>query len=490
MPLQGRLSRRLTKNMDLLRATMGIGESFDVLERRLRVAEKEAALVWIDGLVNDLAFQRLIDRLLVLNQGDLAPDPARRLIKELLNYADVQPVRDYGELITEVLAGQVAMLVDGDDEAVLVDMREYPCRIPDEPDLERVIRGSRDGMVETLISNTVLIRRRLRDPSLRVEAIRVGRRSKTDIALLYLKDVADLRLVNKVKKQIEEIQTDALPMAEKTVEEFLTGPSSWWNPFPKVRFTERPDVAAVHLLEGHLIIVVDTSPSVMILPATLFHHLQHVEEYRENTLAGVYTRWVRFLGIVASLIIPPLWVGLALRPELPEFLRFIGPREPGRIPLLVQFFIAEIGVDLIRIALIHTPTALATALGFIGAILLGQIAIDVGLLHAETILYVVLAALGTFATPSVEFGSAIRLSRLALLGLVGLVGLGGLAGGIVALAVFLSLTRSFGVPYLWPLVPLDLKALKSVLVRRPIPVDEMRPSVLCPQEKDQQPDRS
>jgi stage V sporulation protein AF len=482
------MSRRLGKNMELLTQTMGIGESFDLWERRLKIAQKDAALIWVDGLINDLALQRVIESLLKLKQGDLAPNPAERLMKEYLNYAEAKEVDTYDDLITEVLAGQVAILVDGDSHAVMVDVREYPGREPDEPDLERVVRGSRDGMVETLVLNTVLIRRRLRDPSFRAEAIRVGRRSKTDVAVIYLKDVCNLDLVKRVKDQIARIQTDAIPMAEKTVEEFLVGPWGWWNPFPRVRFTERPDVAAVHLLEGHVIVLVDTSPSVIILPATLFHHVQHAEEYRENTLVGVYIRWVRFLGIALSLVGPPLWVALALRPELlPEALDFIGPRREGNIPLLAQFFIAEVGVDLIRIALVHTPAALGTALGFIGAILLGQIAISVGLLASETILYVAVAALGTFGTPSLEFALAVKLSRLALLGAVGVFGILGLAGGLLALTVLLGFTRSFGVPYLWPLIPFDWAGLKSVLVRRPIPVDTGRPSALKPQEPDKAP---
>src|SRR5690606_7518880 len=214
------------------------------------------------------------------------------------------------DVVTAVLTSPVTLLVDGEEEAILIDARTYPGRQHEEPDVERVVRGSRDGFVETLIFNTALTRRRLRDPSLRMEYMQVGARSKTDICIAYLEDVADPELVETIRNTLSRIQVDGLTMAETGLEALLF--RRHWNPYPLVRFTERPDVAAVHLLEGHVLIYVDTSPSVMITPTTFFHHVQHAEEYRQKPGVGAFLRWVRFLGIGVSLFLVPLWYLFAL----------------------------------------------------------------------------------------------------------------------------------------------------------------------------------
>lgn len=477
------LSRKIEQNLDMLKENIGFGESFDALLREMKIGGRRAAVIWINGLVDNAALQRLVDRLLCLTVEDILPKPATRLILEQVNFAEAKAASDVATTTTRVLMGMAAILIDGDAEAVTVDVRRFPGRDPQEPDLEKVLRGPRDGFVETLIFNTALLRRRLRDPSLRLELLEIGRRSKTNVVVAYVKDVANLEIVARVKDLLERIDTDALPMAEKSLEEFLVGPRSWINPFPRVRYTERPDVAAVHLVEGHVVVMVDTSPSAMILPATFFHHVQHAEEYRENPAVGTYFRWVRFIAIAASLILPPAWVGLAARPDvLPPWLAFIGPKEPGKIPIWVQFLLAEIGLDIIRLSLIHTPSSLATSLGFIGTVLLGEVAARVGLFAFETVLYIALAALGTFATPSMEFALAVRIWRVVLLVMVAAFSLPGLAGGLIFLLLMLATTRSFGVPYLWPLVPLDWDALKSILVRYPIPAHWGRPRALKPQD--------
>jgi len=365
-------------------------------------------------------------------------------------------------------------------------LARYPARGPEEPDIERVVRGSRDGFTETILFNTALIRRRLRDPRLRTELLTAGTRSKTDICVAYIQDVANPELLQTIKDRIKDIAIDGLPMAEKSVEEFIT--TGNWNPLPQVRYTERPDVAAVHLLEGHILVIVDTSPSVIIAPATYFHHLQHAEEYRQNAAVGAWLRWVRFIGVMASIFLLPLWYLLATNPDVvPEALKFLGPSKQVKVPLIWQFIVAEIGLDLLRMSAIHTPTPLATALGLIAAFMLGDVAISVGLFNQEVILYLAIAAIGTFATPSYELGMANRLFRLILLLLVGLLGLPGFLAGVAAIFVLLAVTRPFGIPYLWPLIPFNAKALKAILVRSPVPVHNSRPSILKPLDKSRQP---
>lgn len=483
-----KLSRRLEDNQAKLAAELGIGTSFDVLWRDLTVGGKDAALVFIDGFANSLVLTPVLARLTAAERPDLSVDAVQKVLRAHLPHVEVDVVTTFEELVAEVLAGPQALLIDGCDQALIIDAREYPVRSPEEPDLERVVRGSRDGFVETLIFNVTLVRRRVRDPRLRVELVTVGRRSRTDVAVLYLQDVAQPSLPREVKQRIQDIAVDGIPMGEKALEEFITRKDkAFWNPFPTVRYTERPDVAAVHLFEGHVVVIVDTSPSAIILPATAFHHLQHAEEFRQDPVVGAYLRWVRLLGQFLAWLLPPLWLAAAIDPHiLPEFLEFIGPEEPGRIPIGIQFIFADMGVDLIRLALIHTPDALATALGFIGAILLGDMAARIGLLAPETIIYVALSAVGTFATPSMEFGLSIRLVRLSLIVAVAIFGAWGLLLFPLQL-LLLMFMRSFGVPYLYPLIPFKPRELWGVLWRSPVHARKLRPSLLHPQDPDKAP---
>lgn len=477
------LSPHLEENMDYLTAKLGIGTSIDVLVKRLQIGNKKIALVYIDGFANGEVMTLILQNLTILNYADICPDPLQKLMIEKIPYMEMEINGKVEELIDELLAGQMILLIDGEAEAILLDTRQYPIRSPEEPDTERLTRGSRDGHVETMMFNVALIRRRVRDPGLRVEAVKAGRRSKTDIAILYINDIANPRLLADVKKRLDNIDIDGLPMAEKSVEEHIT--EGRWNIFPLVRYTERPDVAAIHLFEGHIILLVDTSPAAMILPATLFHHLQHAEEYRQNVLAGTYIRWMRFAGIFISVFLAPFYLLISNNPQLlPEGLRFIGPKDVGNVPLFLQFVIVHFGIDLVRIAGIHTPAPLATAMGLIAALLIGQIAIDVGLFTPEVLLYGGLVAVGMFATPSWELSQANRLVHLLMLLLTGFFGLYGFLGGIALIFIRLATNKSFGVPYLWPLFPLHLAALKNTLMREPVPVHSTRPKILKPVDAD------
>jgi stage V sporulation protein AF len=316
-----------------------------------------------------------------------------------------------------------------------------------------------------------------------MEYMQVGRRSKTDVVVCYIEDIADPGIVKNIKDSLSKIDTDGLPMAEKTIEEFISG--QHWNPFPNVRYTERPDTAAVHLYEGHVCIIVDGSPSVLITPTTYWHHMQHAEEYRNKPLVGAYLRMVRYAAVWASVFLLPLWYLLASNPELlPERFSYIGINDPGEIPLFLQFVIIEFGIDALRMAAIHTPTSLATALGLIAALMIGQVAVEVGLLTNEVILYLSISAIGTFATPSYEMSLANRLVRIFLLISTALFHTLGFVVGILLILLLLIRMKSFGIPYLWPFIPFNFRAFRDVLLRSPMPLKNRRPTILHPKDPD------
>ena len=460
--------------------------SFDVVLREFKIGRKKVAFIFIDGFADSDIITLIMQTLLEAKQEEVVPNTLEKITSKLLPFGEISIIDNLEEAVKEVLAGPLVFLIDGEQKIIAVDTRRYPSREPDEADIEKVTRGSRDGFVETLLFNVTLIRRRIRDPRLRTESFKLGRRSLTEVALLYIEDIVNPEILEKIRDKLLKIDVDGLPMAEKSVEEFIT--EGFWNPFPEIRYTERPDVAAVHLLEGHVCILVDTSPSVMIAPVTLFHHLQHAEEFRHNPIVGVYIRWVRILGVFTSVFLVPLWLILVeYRDLLPEILAFIGPKESSTLPLFIQFILANLGLDLIRMASIHTPSPLATALGLVGALLIGDIAVTVGVFVPEVLLYISLVAIGVFSTPSWELSLANRLVQFFLLALTGLFNIYGLIAGVLIIFYRLASTRSLGIPYLWPLLPLDVRALFSVLVRKPVPIKGFRPSILKTRDADTAP---
>lgn len=461
--------QRFEQVVDAISEGLGREKSFDVVVRRIRVAGRDAALIYLDGFLQPVPTLRILQTLMKLQPDALGQGDARvKLEQELVPYFELMWVKGPQEAIDEILVGQGALVLAGLDQILLLDLRQYPARSVEEPDLERVTRGAREGFTEVGLVNVNLIRRRLRDPHLRVEALKVGVRSKTDVFLLYLEDLAPQTFVDEVRHRLVNIRADALPMGSKNLEEYLSEPK--FNPFPKVRYTERPDVAASHLLEGYVVVVTDTSPAAMILPANVWQFTQHAEEYVQAPVVGTYLRWVRFVGIIMSVVLVPLWVALVTdKAILPPWLQWVGPRKPGIVPVWLQLLLLTLGLDIIRMALIHTPTALATSIGLVGAVLLGQFAVEAGLFTSESVLYSALAAIGTFTTPALEFALALRLFQYPLIALSAWLGLIGLVAGLVALVYIMALTKSFFLPYLWPLAPLNGRALARLLLRYPIP---------------------
>ncbi|MBW7458171.1 spore germination protein, partial [Paenibacillus sepulcri] len=331
------------------------------------------------------------------------------------------------------------------------------------------------------------VRRRLRDKHLRYEIMRLGDRTQTDICLAYIDDIADMELVESIRDKISQVKLDGLPLADKQLEEATV--KRGWNPFPLVRYSERPDVVAVHLMEGHVAVFVDTTPSVMMLPTTFFDLIQHAEENRQTPFIGTYLRWVRYIGILASLFLLPIWFLFTLQPELkPPFLEFVGVQKAGRLPLVAQFLLAELGVDLLRLASVHTPTPLATAMSLIAAILIGDIAVQTGLFVNEVILYMAVSAIGMFATPSYELGLANRIVRLILIVAVAAFKVPGFMIGTTFLLIYLVVSRSFNRPYMWPFIPFDMQGLWSVIIRIPVLHNRTRPNMLKPQQRKRMPE--
>lgn len=480
------ISPNIDDTYRFMKKKLGLETSFDAGYREVFILNQRVHFYYITGLNDTSVTQELLKELVEVNDNESESRELAEIIENRLIHQQVRHVESMDEAADEVLSGLVAVFIDGNTTAQIVDVRNYPGRTPEEPDTEKVIRGSRDGYTENIVENTALTRRRLRDENLRNEMLKVGERSKTDICVTYIRDVANDNLVKYIKELIEKIEVDGISMTDKTLEEYIINKN--WNIYPLVRYTERPDVATSHLLEGHVVIFVDTSPSAIILPTTFFHHLQHAEEYRQVPAIGTFIRFIRFLAVLAALFLLPTWLLFAIEPSLlPEKLSFIGPNDEGNVPIVVQIVIAAIGIEFLRMAAIHTPTPLSTAMGLIAAVLIGEIAIEVGLFSPEVILYIATSAIGNYVTPSYELSVANKLVTVFLVLVVGMFGLPGYIIGITLYLLVMVHIRSLKTPYMWPLLPFNPKAMMQILFRLPVPDTQHRPSIVHPRNNYRRP---
>ena len=471
---------------DFLYQNFGKDESFDVCIKDLHVKSLPILCVYISGLVDSNTITIQLTPLF-FNPYDFEEIPEKEIedepkyFNDHFNFFGKSEVKDRNEFLLGVMSGQVGIITQH-GYGYMLELRSYPGRQPDEPDNEKVIRGSRDGFAENIMLNTALIRRRIRDPQLRFELHKITDIGQTDVAIAYMKDIVNTENLDWLKKRLKEIKHDGLTMSDKSLEEWLF--KQKFHPLPFVRYSERPDIVAAHLLEGHIAIIVDTSPSVIIVPISIFHLLQHAEEYRQAPFVGTTIRILRYLAAFLSLTLLPIWYLFATNEQiLPDALSFIGAKEKSSVPLFLQIIIANLGLEYLRIAAIHTPTPLSTAMGLVAGIIIGQIAIDVGLFSPEIVLYSAVTAIFTFAIPTYELSNAVKYFQfIILLGTV-IAGPSGFFIGAFIVFSYLCSLKPMRVPYMWPLVPFFPKAFMRVIIRFPMADDALRPYLVGAKER-------
>ncbi len=458
-----RFSENYYENREYMERRLRSSESFDIIERRLEIAGQEMCFFYIDGFTKDGEMQRIMQFLLSLKECGNADSVLRRL-----PYVEVAISENCDEVITAVLSGQSALFSESfGGQVILVDLRTYPARTTEEPDSDRVMQGAHDGFVETLIMNTALIRRRIRDERLTIRHFNIGGISKTDVAVCYMKGLADEKTVSEVEQKISRVKPKSLTLGFQGLAESLI-PRGWYNPFPKIRSTERPDAAAAHLAEGSVLVICDTSPRVMIFPTSIFDYLQQTDDFYLPPLTGTYLRIIRTLILLLSVIITPLWyLCIEYSERLPAGLLFLVPEEPGAIPIILQLFLVELAIDGLKIASMNTPDLLSNSLSVVGALLLGDFAVTIGWLSADVILYMAFVAIANFAQQNLELGYAFKFMRMLILALTFLLGFWGFIFGISLFIVFVALNKTLiGKRYLYPLIPFNARALLSLFVRR------------------------
>lgn len=464
-----KLTKDYKENVALLDSTLRIKENFDILKKILKVGDDEITLYYIDGFVKDTVMQKMMMSFSSLKGlGKKGEDTARAFMIGHVPHVEADVTDDTELMIQTVLSGAVLMLGSSFlDKAITVDARSYPARETAEPENDRVMRGARDGFVETLIFNTALIRRRIRDTSLTMSYTSVGTRSKTDIVICYLSNKADLSYVDSLKKKIAAIKTEALTVGMQSLAECLIK-SRWYNPFPKIRTTERPDSAAAQLLEGSVLILCDNSPEVMVLPTSIFDFMQETNDFYFPPLTGSYLRLLRFVIFLMTLFLMPLWLIAIHNPEsVPGWLEFVIPRERGRLPILAQLFLAEFVIDGLRLASMNTPGMLSNSLSVIGGLILGDLSIQIGWLIPEVILYGAFVAIANFSQRNYELGYAFKFLRLILLTLTWFFNIWGFLAGVLLVCILIASNKTLNGKhsYLYPLVPFNGKALARMFFR-------------------------
>ena len=447
----------------LLREKLRVGESFDIIERHLDVSGADVCFFYVDGFVKDAEMLRVMQYLLSQKQlGDA------KSLKKKIPYVEVELTDSISKIIRSVLSGQSVILTESfGAEAILLDMRTYPARGTSEPETDKVMQGARDGFVETLVMNTALIRRRIRDPRLTFSHFSLGGSSDTDVVVCYMDGIAEEDTVSAVKKRISSIKPKSLTLGTQSLSECLVR-TGWFNPFPKIRTTERPDTASAQLLEGSVIVLCDTSPLAMIFPTSIFDYLEETDDFYFPPMTGTYLRLVRTLILLLSVVITPLWyLAIEYNLVLPDALSFIIPDDPGALPIILQLFLAELAIDGLKIASTNTPDILSNSLSVVGALLLGDFAVSVGWLCPDVILYMAFVAIANFAQQNHELGYAFKFMRMLILALVWVFKIWGFILGIIIFcaAVATNKTALGKRHYLYPLIPFNARDFSRLIIR-------------------------
>lgn len=443
-------------------------KNFDLIKRRLIIGSGEMTMYYIDGFIKDEIMQKLMQYFLSLENMCDGDDAAQKFADSHIPYVEVDVVNSSESAVLMVMSGAALMLGSSfGDRAIIIDARTYPARNTEEPDSDRVVRGAHDGFVETLIFNTALVRRRIRDPNLTVEYMNIGKESKTDVVLVYLEGRADAKYLAFLKEKLKKIDTNALTVGHQSLSECLIK-KGWYNPLPKIRSTERPDVAAAQILEGGIILLVDNSPEASILPTAIFDFLQEADDYYFPPLVGTYLRVVRHAIFWLTMVLTPIWYYLASTPDkVPFFLSFLIPQEIGAVPLVVQLFAVEFIIDGLRLASLNTPGALSNSLSVVAGLILGDFAVSAGWLCPEVILLMAFVSLSNYTQPSFELGYAFKFFRMFLLTMTALLGGWGLLSGLGICLILLitNPTVNGDYNYLYPLIPFNSKALLRLFLR-------------------------
>ena len=402
------------ENVAYMNATLPIRESFDLIQRDLLIGGRVSSFYYVNGFTSEETMLKIMDALLKVKKEDM-PEDIWKFANAYIPYVGVDVMFDFDQILKSLLSGETCVFIDGYRACIVIDCRTYPARSVEEPDKDKSLRGSRDGFVETIVYNTAMMRRRIRHPALIMEMMEVGDSSRTDVALCYMGDRVDKALLKNVRDKIQSIDTDDLRMNQQSLAECLFK-RKWYNPFPKFKFTERPDTASACLLEGKVVILVDNSPSAMILPTSVFDMIEEANDYYFPTLTSVYLKISRTLINLMTIFLTPVFLLFMQNPNwLPKVFAFVAVKDTVNIPLIYQLLMLEVAIDGLRLAALNTPSMLSTPLSVIAGLVMGEFSVESGWFNSEVMLYMAFVAVANYTQPNFELGYALKFMRLSLL---------------------------------------------------------------------------
>ena len=421
------------KNVDYMNQMLPVEDSFDIVQRDIQIGGKDATFYFIDGFTKDESMLKIMDSFFNIKEGDM-PKDAAAFATTCIPYVEVDVIGDFDQICRNLLSGVTCLFIDGYQACLAIDCRTYPARSVDEPDKDKSLRGSRDGFVETIVFNTALMRRRIRDRHLVMKMLEVGESSRTDVALCYMEDRVDQELLKNLNYRIRDIKVDDLRMNQQSLAECLFK-RKWYNPFPKFKFTERPDTAAACLLEGKVVILVDNSPSAMILPTSILDIIEEANDYYFPTLTGMYLKISRALITFLTIFLTPVFLLFMQNLSwLPKIFAFVAVKDTVNIPLIFQLLMLEVAIDGLRLAALNTPSMLSTPLSVIAGLVMGEFSVKSGWFNAEVMLYMAFVAVANYTQPNFELGYALKFMRLELLVLTAVFNwIGFLAGTVIVI---------------------------------------------------------
>ena len=467
---KGNLTGDFRADVERMDAVLRAGASFDLVRREFNSREARTVMYYLSGMTRSDSLEKLL-----LSFEDGAPfSDAATFAKTSMPSSEARAESSVEAIAGAVLSGMLAILSDAfGAAAVIADYRIYPARNSEEPENDKVMRGSRDRFVETLLTNVSLIRRRIRDPLLTMELFRIGTRSRTDVVVCYMAQSVDRRLLHILEDKLKNIRVPALSMGQESLRECLL-PRQLWNPFPRFRYTERPDTAAACLYDGNIIVLVDGTPSAMIVPTGLFDFIQDINDYYFTPLVGTFFKFVRGFMFLLSLLFIPTWYVLSLHHTLiPEQYWFIFVNHPNGVSVYLQLMVSEFLIDMLRLASLNTPNVLSNSFSVIGALVLGEFGVSSGLFVHEVVMFMAFTSISNFVLPSYELGFSIKFCRMLLLTLTFLFDFWGYFAALLLIAVLICTTKTLdGYTYLYPLFPFNKDALVSALFRKRLHVQK------------------
>lgn len=441
MPDTKKVTASREENAAYMNRILPVKDSFDIIQRDMMIGERMASFYFIDGFTKDEVMLKIMDSLMKIAKDDMPAD-ATQFSRQCIPYVEVDILGDFDQVLKNILSGVTCFFIEGYEAAIAIDCRTYPARSVEEPDKDKSLRGSRDGFVETIVFNTALMRRRIRDPHLVMEMKEVGDSSRTDVAVCYMEDRVDKELLKNVSDRIEKIKTDDLRMNQQSLAECLFK-RKWYNPFPKFKFTERPDTAAACLLEGKVILLVDNSPSAMILPTSIYDMIEEANDYYFPTLTSVYLKISRTLINILTVFLTPVFLLFMQNLNwLPDVFAFVAVKDTVNIPLIFQLLMLEIAIDGLRLAALNTPSMLSTPLSVIAGLVMGEFSVKSGWFNSEVMLYMAFVAVANYTQPNFELGYALKFMRLQLLVLTALFNWIGFVMGCIVVVCSLCFNKT------------------------------------------------